>query len=118
MTNHIHSGSTLSHFLATSLDQTAAAADKAYMRGLSSSPNWASLDQGAKDILASLLNDKPEGRLTATQLLQHPWLYEAQNLPYPFGVAHRLSAELHAVRSSFQHQEKVSLPIRVLSMLG
>ena len=90
---------------------SAAAADKAYMKGLSSSTKWASLDQGVRDILASLLSDMPEGRLTATQLLHHPWLYEAQGVAYPFGVAHRLSAELHAVRGSFQNQEEVSLAI-------
>ena len=47
-------------------------------KALDSSQNWATLAQGAKDILESLLHDLPERRLTATQLLNKPWLYEAQ----------------------------------------
>ena len=50
---------------------------------LDSSQNWAALDQGAKDILESLLHDLPERRLTATQLLNHPWLYKAQGKRVP-----------------------------------
>ena len=50
---------------------------------LDSSQNWATLDQGAKDILESLLHDLPERLLTATQLLNNPWLYEAQGKPFP-----------------------------------
>ena len=54
-------------------------------KALDSSENWATLDQGAKDILESLLHDLPERRLTATQLLNKRWLYEAQGKPFPTG---------------------------------
>ena len=52
-------------------------------KALDSSPNWAALDQGAKDILMLLLHNQPEHRLTAAQLLHDPWLYEAQQKPFP-----------------------------------
>ena len=52
-------------------------------KALDSSQNWATLDQGAKDVLESFLHDLPERRLTATQLLNKPWLYEAQGKPFP-----------------------------------
>ena len=50
---------------------------------LQSTGQQSTLDQGAKDILESLLHDLPERRLTATQLLNKPWLYEAQGKPFP-----------------------------------
>ena len=52
-------------------------------KALDSSQNWATLDQGAKDILESLLHNLPERRLTDTQLLSNRWLYEAQGKPFP-----------------------------------
>lgn len=52
-------------------------------KALDSSPNWAALDQGVKDILLLLLHDQPEYRLTAAQLLHNPWLYEAQGKSFP-----------------------------------
>ena len=71
------------YFLDTFVVRIAATADKAYMKGLSSSPKRASLDQGAWDIQASLLNDKPEGCLTAIQLLQHPGCVRLRVCPTP-----------------------------------
>lgn len=50
---------------------------------LDSSKHWASLDSPAKVILESLLHPVPEQRMTASQVLSEPWLYEAQGLPYP-----------------------------------
>ena len=50
---------------------------------LDSSQMWAHLDQDARDILESLLHDKAKRRLTATQLLHNPWVYEAQGKPFP-----------------------------------
>ena len=48
---------------------------------------WDSLDRGAKVILKSLLNLRPNCRLTAAKLLTRPWLYTAQGQPYPSALS-------------------------------
>ena len=50
---------------------------------LESSKHWSGLDPEAQVILQKLLDPDPEKRLTADQVLQEPWLYAAQGLPYP-----------------------------------
>lgn len=55
---------------------------------LESCKHWDALDPEAKVILRKLLDHDPAQRLTANQVLQEPWLYAAQGLPYPPADVH------------------------------
>ena len=73
------------------VSMVSAAAGAAYPKPRNSDNKlWAALDLEAQGILTLLLDASPERRLTPNQLLHHPWLYEAQGLPYPFGGATQL----------------------------
>ncbi|KAK6138294.1 hypothetical protein DH2020_027985 [Rehmannia glutinosa] len=58
-----------------------------------SSDPWPSISNGAKDLVRKMLNSDPKQRLTASQVLNHPWIKEdgeAPDTPLDNAVLNRL----------------------------
>ncbi|EYU35947.1 hypothetical protein ABFS82_14G222300 [Erythranthe guttata] len=58
-----------------------------------SSDPWPSISSGAKDLVRKMLNSDPKQRLTASQVLSHPWIKEdgeAPDTPLDNAVLNRL----------------------------
>jgi len=51
---------------------------------------WEPISSDAKDLIHKLLQKKPEARLTASQVLEHPWIREkaSNGSKEPFGLRH------------------------------
>ncbi|XP_004600822.1 ribosomal protein S6 kinase alpha-2 isoform X3 [Sorex araneus] len=43
--------------------------------------NWDSISDAAKDVVSKMLHVDPQQRLTALQVLQHPWVVDGEQLP-------------------------------------
>ncbi|KAL3881087.1 hypothetical protein ACJMK2_027718 [Sinanodonta woodiana] len=43
--------------------------------------NWDTVSQPAKDLVSKMLHVDPHSRLSATQVLNHPWVAQRENLP-------------------------------------
>lgn len=43
--------------------------------------NWDSISDSAKDVVSKMLHVDPQQRLTALQVLQHPWVVDGEHLP-------------------------------------
>ena len=64
------------------------------------SPYWDTVSEEAKDLVSRLLKMDPDARLTADQVLRHPWLRTASTAPLPADLTGRL--ESFNARAKFQ----------------
>ncbi|WOL00401.1 calcium-dependent protein kinase 29-like [Canna indica] len=64
---------------------------------------WPKISENAKDLVKNMLDPNPHTRLTAQQVLEHPWLQNSSNAPnIPLGDAVRSRLKQFSVMNKFK----------------
>ncbi|KAF7148493.1 hypothetical protein RHSIM_Rhsim03G0018600 [Rhododendron simsii] len=67
---------------------------------------WPKVSDNAKDLVKKMLDPDPQRRLTAQQVLEHPWLQNAKKAPnFPLGETVRARLEQFSVQSKLEKRD-------------
>jgi serine/threonine protein kinase len=78
---------------------------------------WAKISSSGKDLVRKMLDTNPVSRLTADQVLKHPWMIAAEDVIKTEGKAGLIDAQLFLERgftfTYSKRESKIVLPLQV-----